>query len=262
MTNQSLQRIDKDEWGVLREQATMLVQSGFMPPSIKTPENAIAVILMGRELGITPMASLQTINIIQNKPTISPQLMLALINRSGQLEDIKMESNSSAATCMMKRKGRHPHTVKFGKEEAQALQLSGKDNYKKQPGTMFQWRAVAMCARVVFPDVILGLYTPDEMGAETDMETGIPLAEPLQIETSEDAELDHSINLVYSELVDLRVIAMDTNPDLKPLPDLTSAVNYKYRVTNGLDSLGTEQKKELFASLLKNRDQEEAAINS
>jgi hypothetical protein len=45
------------------------------------------------------------------------------------------------------------------------MQLMGKDNYKKQAKTMFQWRALAANLRVTFPDVVLGLYTPEEMGA-------------------------------------------------------------------------------------------------
>lgn len=170
--NQSLQRMDKDEWGVMRDQASMLVGSGFLPTSIKSVENAIAIILMGRELNIGPMASLQAINIIQNKPAVSPQLMLALIKRSGQLEDIKLETGADGATCTMKRKGNSPYTVTFGPKEAKALGLHGKDNYVKQAATMYQWRAVAAAARAVFPDVILGLYTPDEMGAEVDPDSG------------------------------------------------------------------------------------------
>lgn len=167
-----LQQVNKDDWSIIREQATVLIKSGFLPASIKTAENAIAIILQGRELGIGPMAALGTINVIQGKPTVSPQLMLALINRSGQLEDMQLESSDSGAVCMMKRKGRQPHTVRFGPKEAQALQLSGKDNYRKQAATMFQWRAVAMCARAVFPDVILGLYTPEEMGVAVEVESG------------------------------------------------------------------------------------------
>ena len=64
------------------------------------------------------------------------------------------------------RRGRSPHTEYFGETEAAAMQLAGKDNYKNQAATMYKWRAVAACARVVFPDVITGLYTPDEMGAD------------------------------------------------------------------------------------------------
>lgn len=155
------------EFGVMKETASMLVKTGFLPGAIKTPEQAIAIILTGRELGIGTMAALNTINVISGKPTVSPQLMLALIERSGQLADIQIEPhNGGAIRCTMKRKGRSPHTEIFGDAEAAAMQLSGKDNYKKQKQTMYRWRAVAACARVVFPDVITGLYTPDEMGVD------------------------------------------------------------------------------------------------
>lgn len=160
---------DASEFGVMKETASMLVKTGFLPQAIKTPEQAIAIILTGRELGIGTMAALNTINVIQGKPTVSPQLMLALIERSGQLENIEIEPHDgNAVRCTMKRKGRSAHTEYFGQAEATAMQLNGKDNYKKQAATMYRWRAVAACARVVFPDVILGLYTPDEMGADVD----------------------------------------------------------------------------------------------
>ena len=165
--NQNLQvsAPSSDEWRMYLEQSQMLVKTGFLPQSIKTPEQAIAIILQGRELGIPTMTALQTINVIQGKITVSPQLMLALINRSGLSESFQITNESNGAKCTMKRRGNPAHTEIFGDKEAQAMGLSGKDNYKKQPATMFRWRAVAACARLVFPDVVLGLYTPDEMGA-------------------------------------------------------------------------------------------------
>ncbi len=162
----------QSEFEVMKEQAKMLLASGFLPTSIKSPEQAIAVILIGREIGIGTMQALNNITVIQGKPTISPQLMLALIGRSGQLEDIRIKQTSSPdgashrVTVTMKRKGRSEHHETFGTDEARAMQLLGKDNYKKQPLTMMKWRAVAACARVVFPDIILGFYSPEEMGAE------------------------------------------------------------------------------------------------
>ena len=159
---------DASEFGVMKETATMLVKTGFLPQAIKTPEQAIAIILTGRELGIGTMAALNTINVIQGKPTVSPQLMLALIERSGQLENIEITNGANGAICDMKRRGRAVHREIFGPNEAKAMGLDGKDNYKKQAAVMYRWRAVAACARVVFPDVILGLYTPDEMGADVD----------------------------------------------------------------------------------------------
>jgi hypothetical protein len=153
----------------MTQMARALHASGFLPNSINTPEKAVAIILAGRELNIGAWQALQTINVIQGKPTVSPQLMLALINSSGQLEDMKVDGDAKGCTVMMKRRGRQPHTETFSYADATALGLTGKDNYKKQPAVMLRWRAVAACARIVFPDVILGLYTPDEMGANVNV---------------------------------------------------------------------------------------------
>lgn len=166
MTDETrMTNVDVSEWAVLRQQAEALVASGFLPQAINTAQKAVAIMLLGRELGVGPWAALTSINVIQGKPTISPQLMLALINRSGQLEDMTIEDDGSACTVSLARKGRTPHRYSFSMADAQSMGLGGKDNWKKQPLIMRQWRAVAGCARVVFADVILGLYTPEEMGA-------------------------------------------------------------------------------------------------
>ena len=154
------------DWGALKEQATMLVKSGMLPVSINTPEKAIAIAITAKELGIGMMEGFRSINVIQGKPCISPQLMLALANRMGQIQDIEFTGDDHDCIVTITRKGRKPHTEKFGVKEATALGLIGRDNYKKQAGIMFRWRALAANLRVTFPDVVLGLYTPEEMGAD------------------------------------------------------------------------------------------------
>jgi len=200
MTNNNLQLAQPvtstpsaSEFGIMQSQAESLLKSGFLPSAIKTPEQALAIILTGRELGIPAMAALNTINVIQGKPTISPQLMLALIERSGQLEDIKIIADDTKATVTLKRKGRTAHTETFGRSEAQALGLASRDNYKKQAAVMFKWRAIAACARVVFADVILGLYTPEEMGAVTNEE-----GEVVETQIAEVVALDPKADLIAS----------------------------------------------------------------
>lgn len=153
-------------WNTMRDMANTLVKSRFLPAAVDTPEKAMAIMLAGRELGIGPMEAFRSINVIQGKPTVSPQLMLALANRRGELEDIKIDTNATRCVTTIKRKGRAPHTETFGVAEATALGLMQKDNYKKQAMTMFKWRSLAANLRVTFPDVVLGLYTPEELGAD------------------------------------------------------------------------------------------------
>jgi hypothetical protein len=148
------------------QMAEVFIRSRMLPPSIQTPDQAIVIMVKGQELGLQPLQAVNGINVIQGKPTVSPQLMLSLINRSGKLEDIKFEIGADYVACTMKRWDRTPHTERFGAKEAQLMGLISKDNYKRQPLVMYKWRAVAACARTIFPDVIDGLYTPEEMGAD------------------------------------------------------------------------------------------------
>lgn len=154
-----------ESWAVMKEQASMLVKTGFLPPALNTPEKVIAVSLKGKELGIPMMEAISGINIIQGKPSVSPQLMLALALRTGHVEYHTLESTDDGAKFTIKRRNHPPHVATFGKKDAVEMGLMGKDNYKKQPKTMFEWRAIAKGLRAKFPDAISGLYTPEELGA-------------------------------------------------------------------------------------------------
>ena len=153
------------ESGNVMQMAEMLLNSKMLPSSLRQPEQVAAIILRGRELGIGPMEALTSLHVIKGRVVSSTQLMLALIYRSGFLEDIQIVRDDPVSVTM-KRQGMTPHTVTFGSEDMERAKLQHKDNYKKWPTVMFVWRSVAICARVVFPDVIGAVYSPDELGVE------------------------------------------------------------------------------------------------
>ena len=72
---------------------------------IKSAGQAVVKIMAGAEIGIPPFAAMSGIHIIQGKPTIAPQLMLALINRSSELQDIKIDSQDTECVVTMIRLG-------------------------------------------------------------------------------------------------------------------------------------------------------------
>lgn len=176
---------DMERWNMMRDQANVLVKSGFLPTAVNTPEKALAIMQKGKELGIPPMEALSSINVIQGKPSVSPQLMLALARRTGELIDIKMEATDKGATVTITRKGQSPFTTTFGVKEATDMGLIGKDNYKKQPAVMFQWRALAQNLRVTFPDAIGGLYLVEEMNpGEESARPPIQMPKPIETEVA------------------------------------------------------------------------------
>ena len=162
-----------------------LIMSGLLPKSIKTAEQAFAIITLGAELGFAAWQSMNSIDVIQGKPTLKPQAMLALIHRSGLAEMVKIPNvdeiaKSSAATVTMTRKGGMTHTETFTWAMAELMETTEyvdnqkrtvpmvqKYNWRTMPEIMMKWRAVSACARVVFPDVIMGMYTADEIDADS-----------------------------------------------------------------------------------------------
>lgn len=169
MLTSALALIDDSQYSLMSKLAVVAAKSGYAG---KNEAQVMFIFMKGFELGISPMQALDGITVIQNKTTVSPQLMLALINRSGELADIKIEPTDAQCTVTMTRKGRSPNTAIFSMDDARKMKLDTKDNWIKQPKVMMQWRAIAACARVAFPDIIQGMYTPEELGAAVDMETG------------------------------------------------------------------------------------------
>ncbi len=154
----------KENWSQSLEIAGDLIKSGFLPTHIKTPQQAAMIIEMGREIGIPPVIALSKIYVIGQKPALEAQLILQLIYASEKAESIIIKAEDNQCTVTMKRKvPQVEHTETFGIKEATSLFLIGKDNYKKQAKTMYKWRAISACARVVFPDVIGGMYSREEL---------------------------------------------------------------------------------------------------
>ena len=87
--------VTPEAWGVLREQAAVLVRSGFLPHGVNTLEKAISIVMKGRELGIPPMRALSNIAVINGKPTGSAELVLALIYRDHGDGAVKVIENTA-----------------------------------------------------------------------------------------------------------------------------------------------------------------------
>ena len=155
-----------------------MVSSGLMPSTVKSAANAALIIWTGHELGLKPMQSIQFINVISGKPTLAPVMMRALIIGSGAEEAWEItENTATVCTIRAKRKDGQDYTRSFTLEEASKIMstefdaqgakktvpLTQKFNWKNMPATMLLWRCTSAVCRVVYPDVINGMYIPDEM---------------------------------------------------------------------------------------------------
>ena len=157
------------EWQTMVEMAGVLIKSNMLPGGIRTQEQAVAVILKGHELGLQPMQSFALIHVISGKPTASSEFMLGLLARGGVTWNWIEKGDNGKAIIEFRREGFEPVCGTFTKEEAQQARLTGKDTWKNYPANMLRARAVANGARMIGPDLLMGMsYTPEEMGADVD----------------------------------------------------------------------------------------------
>jgi hypothetical protein len=148
------------------QMAGRLVKSGLLPAGIQTAEAAFAIIVTGKELGLTVMQSLRSVHIIKGKPTLSADLILALVKRSAACQYFQLvKSTDKVATYRTLRVGEEPTEMSFTHEQAQRAGLMGNDNWKKYPEAMLRARCIAALARAVYPDVVLGVYETSELEA-------------------------------------------------------------------------------------------------
>lgn len=164
------------EFSLIKEQASIVLASGFLPKSISKPEQAIAIALKGRELGIPMMQAFSHIHIIEGKPTISAELMLALIYRNCPTAMIGFDKNDEHACSISAARSRgHAHSkFSFAMDDAKRAGVLTKSNWQKYPAAMLRARAISAMARAVFPDALMGCsYVPEEMGADTDDEGNV-----------------------------------------------------------------------------------------
>lgn len=139
-----------------------------------TPQAVLSTVMVGRELGLPAMASLRSIHVIEGKHGLAASLMVALVLKSGLAEYFEPVSFSELeATYVTKRKGGRreitlTHTFEMGRQAwpkkstdwEKAFLASG---WGKNPTDMVVARASARLARMVYPDLLAGLYTPEEL---------------------------------------------------------------------------------------------------
>jgi hypothetical protein len=170
-----------DEFNRLQFLSEMYAQSSFN--NSKTPKKKgdyFLIMMKGIEVGLTPMAAVENIDIINGEPVIDGKGILGLIYASSVVEKFEIDATKERCIITAKRVGHAEQIISFTKEDAQNFKtFEWKDNkrvesslwdkptWKAQPEVMLMWRCVTKTGRRMFSDVISNLYTKDEMESTT-----------------------------------------------------------------------------------------------
>jgi hypothetical protein len=144
--------------------AQRLTDTSFCPQQFRgKPAEAAAAMLAGSEVGLSPMASLRSFDVIQGQA--APRaLTLRAIAQSHGCEFVTVSETSTKVEMRGRRRGGEWESVTWTMERARGLGLVGKDNWKKQPQAMLVARATAELARRIAADALLGIpYAVEEI---------------------------------------------------------------------------------------------------
>lgn len=174
-----------------------LADSDMVPKDFKgKPGNCLVAIQWGMEIGLKPLQAMQNIAVINGRPSLWGDAVIALARNSPVCEYIVETCTDTVATCKVKRRGEQEQVRTFSMEDAAKAGLKGKAGpWSQYPKRMMQMRARAFAIRDVFPDVLKGLPmaeelqdTPRDMG--TAQEVTQPAASPSVLESAQNAAND------------------------------------------------------------------------
>jgi hypothetical protein len=152
------------------ELAKIIAESDICPKEHKgKPGNVLVAIQMGSEVGLPPLQAVNSISVINGKPTVwgDAALGLVIIHPAYEWHNEKIVQDPNGnhrAYSIVKRKGNDPHTSEFSVDDAKKSGLWGKSGtWTLYPKRMLQMRARGFALRDKFPDALKGLYIREEV---------------------------------------------------------------------------------------------------
>jgi hypothetical protein len=211
--------------------ARMVANSEFAPKDFKgKPESCLLAIQHGSEVGLSPMQSLQSIAVINGRPTIWGDAALALVQSSPVCEYVREyaegEGDGMVAVCEAKRRGYPAPTVsRFSMADAKRAGLLGKAGpWAQYPARMLALRARGFALRNAFADALRGLITAEEA-----QDYPIPAT---AIEPVRQAVHEPEIRTTPDDVAEVRTGRVVLNPKTKPEAALDVAARARLAIAS------------------------------
>jgi hypothetical protein len=195
-----------------------IAKSGLF--GVKSPEQAVALMLVAQAEGRNPFEAARDYHIIQNRPALKADAMLTRFQKAGGTVEWQEYTDSKVIG-----KFTHPQggsvVVDWTIDRAKQAGLLGKDSWRNYPRAMLRARCISEGVRTVFPGVASGIYTVEEvqdMGTlppEPEMEVVIPeQAKPAEGQETTIANSDDELKAEGKELVINKAISKERQDEL------------------------------------------------
>lgn len=156
--------------------ARSLCNTSFVPDTVKAvrfedgtvdPGNATAVIIMGDELGLSPLASLRSIYIFKGTPALYARTMRALALSHGHSMWNESSTDTEVVVCGQRKGSTHVERAVWTIARATKAGYTNNSKYRSDPQAMLQAKADSEIARKIAADVLAGVpYSVEDLEME------------------------------------------------------------------------------------------------
>lgn len=162
-----------EKWELATKMAASLAKSTIVPKEFQNnANNALIAIEMASRLRTSPLMVMQHLYVVYGRPSWSAQYVIAMINGSGKYDmelqfDEKADAKGNPYSCMCwtEKDGRKVTgpviTMDLAKSEGWYDKNGSK--WKTMPQIMLRYRAASFFGRMNCPDLMMGMYTREEV---------------------------------------------------------------------------------------------------
>ena len=140
--------------------AEAIAKSGLF--GMKTPEQALVLMALCESEGLHPIRAAQDYHIINGRPSMKAEAMMARFQAAGGVIRWQENSDTRCAAVFSHPSSPDPVTIDWDLERAKKAQLLN-NMWGKYPRQMLRARVISEGIRTVYPGVLSGMYTPEEV---------------------------------------------------------------------------------------------------
>jgi len=128
----------------------------------KTPEEAMSIMLLCQAENLHPAVAMRDYHVIQGRPALKADAMLARFQAAGGKVDWKTYTDEQV-TGLFSHPAGGSLEVTWTIQQAKSIGIANKDNWRNYPRAMLRARVLSEGIRAVYPGVVVGVYTPEEV---------------------------------------------------------------------------------------------------
>lgn len=194
--------------GEAMQLATIMARSTFVPTHCRGAEgNCLAIIMQAGRWGMDPFAVANKAYFVKDgaPPAFESQLVNAVVNSSGALSGrlrVAFEGEGEALRCTVRGFLRaDPSDEKVKTQSIARITTRNSPLWKSDPEQQLAYYTTRGWARLHCPEVLLGVYTPDEMEVDPERARVVSMPRRSDHDDSEDEGETELVNEITGEVI-------------------------------------------------------------